>query len=106
GLEQKLLDVLQRWMNNPERIVSVHIDELLIRFDRRQRHPIERKKQDDDDDEQRKIERDKTVQRCLEVAHTLGVVAGRKDRRWLCDMVSHCRFLAATCAAACRTMRS
>ena len=113
GFEQQLLDVLQRRMHHPERVVGLHVDQLLVGFDRRQPHPVEREQQHDEDDEQRQIQRHQPARQRLQIAHALAVVAlrdggGRFDGEPGIGGggLSHCRSPAAICAAACRTTRS
>ncbi len=65
GLEEKRLDVLERRMRDPVRVVVLHVDELRVRLNRRQDHPVERKEQHEDDDRERQI--DVTTRRGVDI---------------------------------------
>ncbi len=78
ALEQQLVDMLEGRIPGPERIIGVEVDQLIVRFDRRQPHPVEREQQDEDDDRQRQIERHQPSRQRLQIAHALAVIdAGR-----------------------------
>ena len=88
-------------------------EQLLVRLNGGQRHPVEREQQDDDDDPERQIKRDQAPRQRLQIAHADGVVVGsrrscrsrqhRLEVEPLCGQISHCFHLAATCVAAVRT---
>src|SRR5207244_2454277 len=65
----------------PERIELVEIEQLLVRFDRGQPHPVEREQQNEHDDRQRQIKRDEAARHRLQIAHTLAVIIHRGRRR-------------------------
>src|SRR6266404_3226455 len=81
ALEQQLVDVLEGRIPGPERIELLEVDQLLVRFDRRQAHPVERKQQDEDDDRQRQIKRHQPARQRLQIAHAFAVVVLRDRRR-------------------------
>ena len=47
----------QRRAGGPERIVIAEIGELVVRLQRRDRHPVERKQEHEDEDRERQIDR-------------------------------------------------
>jgi hypothetical protein len=49
GAKQQLLDVLERRCPSPERIEALEIQQLLVRFDSGERHPIEWEQQHEHD---------------------------------------------------------
>ena len=76
ALEQQLVDMLEGRRPGPERIEAVEIEQLLVRLDGGERHPVEREQQHDQDEGQRQIERDEPARQRLQVAHALGVIVG------------------------------
>ncbi len=76
-LEQEPVDVLEGRRPGPERIVAVEVEQLLVRFDGGERHPIEREQQHDQDHTERQIERDQPARQRLEIAHTFGMIGDR-----------------------------
>ncbi len=104
-LEQQLVDVLERRPDDPERVVGIHVDELFVRFDGGQHHPVEREQQHDQDQRQRQPGRHHAARQRVEVAHALGGVDQIGPGQLFREVarVSHCRCPAATCASAGRT---
>ena len=81
AFEQQLVDMLECRIPGPERIELVEIEQLLVRFDRRQTHPVEREQQDEHDDRQRQVKRDEAPRQGLQVAHALAMIVHRGRRR-------------------------
>ena len=81
GLEYELVDVLEGWRPGPERIEPVEIEQLLVRFDGGQRHPVEREQKHEHDQRQRQIKRDQPFGQRLQVAHPLGKIVRRRHGR-------------------------
>ena len=74
GLEQQLVEMLERRVDDPPGIVGLHVDQLVVRFDAGQRHPVEREQQDDQEQDERQIDRDHLGVQALEVIHALALV--------------------------------
>src|SRR5215470_11242450 len=106
GFKQQFLNVLERRRRRPEWIEAVEIEQLLVRFDRRQRHPVEREQEHDQDDRERQIKRDQPPWQSFEIAHAFGMIRGACGNWRRREELSHYSLRAAICGAGGRTTRS
>src|SRR6266699_2105888 len=87
--------MLERRRPGPERIEALEVEQLLVRLDRRERHPIEREQQHEENERERQIKRHEASRQRLQVAHALAMVGGDAGQHRLraCDLrrehVSH-----------------
>ena len=80
GLEEQVLDVLERRPDHPERAVVGVVGQLVVGFDRGDRHPVEREQQHEDEDRQRQVDDEDPPRQRVELLHADDVVDGRRGR--------------------------
>ena len=81
GLEEKVLDVLERRPDHPERAVLGVVGQLVVRFDGGDRHPVEREQQHEHEDRQRQVDDEDPPRERVVLLHADDVVDRRRRSR-------------------------
>ena len=87
GLEEQVLDVLERRADHPERAILGVVGELVVGFDGGDRHPVEREQQHEHEQRQRQVDHQYPPRQRVELLHPDDVVGRRARRPRGCERV-------------------